>query len=300
MKTEYKELLKPEIIDSVEGLALISRVLVEGYLSGLNQSRRLGPGLEFSQYRGYQPGDDIRLLDWKMLARSDRYYIKQADIDTHASVRIIIDASASMNHEEGPWSKLQMAKVLAATLGNLAHKQGDGIALYALNSKKEFALPEGNNPQHFKKFLYELSTMTATNRWPKSSPFFDQLHGGGKKEMVFFITDLYEDQKELLDQITKLKTARNELIVFHLVGQAEMEFEYEGQLIFEDLETGARLKVTAKEAREHYLKGFREKLNEYEQKFLNEHIGYQRILLQESLGEQLRSFLKTRLNASQP
>ncbi len=119
MQDDYRELLKPEVINSVSGLSLISRVIVDGYLSGLNRSRRVGAGLEFSQYRGYEPGDDLRLLDWKMLARSGRYYIKQSEIDTHITVKFIVDSSKSMLHQEGDISKMEFANVLVASLAHL-------------------------------------------------------------------------------------------------------------------------------------------------------------------------------------
>ena len=106
MDKDYRQLFKPGIINSISGLSLIARVIVDGYLSGLNKSRRVGVGHEFSQYRGYEPGDDLRLLDWKMFARSGRYYIKQSEIDTHISVKFVIDASKSMLYAEDGVSKL--------------------------------------------------------------------------------------------------------------------------------------------------------------------------------------------------
>ena len=140
MKQDYRQLLKPEIINSVSGLALIARVTVDGYLSGLNHSRRLGPGMEFSQYRGYEPGDDMRLLDWKMLARSGRYYIKQSEVETNVSVKFILDSSKSMQHEEDGITKMDYVRVLVASLAWLAQGQGDAIGLFALNDQKLHAL----------------------------------------------------------------------------------------------------------------------------------------------------------------
>ncbi len=105
MKKDYHQLLQAKIINNMSGLALISRVIVDGYLSGLNRSRRVGSGLEFSQYRGYEPGDDLRLLDWKMLARSGRYYLKQSEVETHIAVKFIVDSSKSMLHKEEGLSK---------------------------------------------------------------------------------------------------------------------------------------------------------------------------------------------------
>jgi len=112
VKQDYRQFLQPKIINSLSGLKLIARIVVDGYLSGLNKSRRVGAGLEFSQYRAYESGDDLRLLDWKMLARSGRYYIKQSEIDTHITVKFILDASKSMLHKENGLTKLEYAKVL--------------------------------------------------------------------------------------------------------------------------------------------------------------------------------------------
>ena len=117
-------------------MALISRVIVDGYLNGLNHSRRVGAGMEFSQFRGYEPGDDLRLLDWKMLARSGRYYIKQSEIETNISIKFILDTSNSMLHKENDLSKMEFAKVLIASLAYLSQNQGDAIGLFALNDKK--------------------------------------------------------------------------------------------------------------------------------------------------------------------
>src|SRR6186713_1576116 len=106
MNAQIKALLKPEILNSINGLELAARVIVEGFMSGSNQSQTIGSGQEFSQYRNYEPGDDLRQLDWKMYARSERYYIKQADVETNITVRFMIDASHSMAYEESGVSKL--------------------------------------------------------------------------------------------------------------------------------------------------------------------------------------------------
>src|SRR3954470_14606197 len=106
MDARIRDLLKPEVLNSVNGLELVARIVVEGFMSGSNQSQTIGSGQEFSQYRNYEPGDDLRQLDWKMYARSERYYIKQADVETNITVRFMIDASRSMAYEEGGISKM--------------------------------------------------------------------------------------------------------------------------------------------------------------------------------------------------
>ncbi len=116
MNPEIRSLLKPEVINTVNGLELIARVIVEGFMSGSNKSQSVGAGQEFSQYRSYEPGDDLRMLDWKMYARSGRYYIRQADIETNITVKFMLDASHSMTYTEGGLNKFQYAKVMIAAL----------------------------------------------------------------------------------------------------------------------------------------------------------------------------------------
>src|SRR6185295_1765933 len=122
MNQELKELLKPEVLNTVNGLELVARIIVEGFMSGSNKSQSMGAGQEFSQYRSYEPGDDLRQLDWKMYARSERYFIKQAEIETNITVKFMLDASNSMSYQEDDISKLQYAKVLIAALAFLARK----------------------------------------------------------------------------------------------------------------------------------------------------------------------------------
>src|SRR6187455_3206719 len=133
MDARIRELLKPEILNSINGLELIARVIVEGFMSGSNKSQSVGAGQEFSQYRSYQPGDDLRQLDWKMFARSERYYIKEAEIETNITVKFMLDASRSMAYAEQGLSKLQYAKVLTSALAYLARKQSDTFGLYTVN-----------------------------------------------------------------------------------------------------------------------------------------------------------------------
>src|ERR1700748_323983 len=123
-------LLDPKILMSIKNLQLAAKTTIDGFMAGINKKKVKGPGLEFSQYRSYQPGDDLRWLDWKRYARSDRYYIRESEIETSISVRIVIDASASMEHRDGEFTKMDYARYLAASLGWLANMQGDSLGLY--------------------------------------------------------------------------------------------------------------------------------------------------------------------------
>ncbi len=296
MKQDYQQLLKPEIIKTVSGLALIARVVVDGYLNGLNHSRKVGGGMEFSQYRGYEPGDDLRSLDWKMLARSGRYFVKQSEVETNISVKFILDASNSMLHTENGLEKMDLARVLIASLAYLSQNQGDAVGLFALNDKKLHSIYPKVQKQHYNRLLLELINIKNEGKWPSDPTLTEKLHDRRHKELIFFITDMYEQDEELTDLIKRLKTSRNEVVVFHLMSKNELEFDYKGTLTFEDLETGARVKVDTKEAKPKYLQSLEATLKRNKETMLSNGITYQLFRMDEPIAEALQGFLKKRNN----
>jgi len=296
VQQDYRQLLKPEIINSVSGLALISRLIVDGYLNGVNHSRRVGLGMEFSQFRSYEPGDDLRLLDWKMLARSGRYYIKQSEIETNISVKFILDASTSMKHSEKQLSKFDYAKVVIATLAYLSQNQGDAIGLFAMNDQNLHSIYPKIQKQHYNRLLLELSQLKCEGQWPADQYTSLKLHDRTHKEIMVFITDMHEYNEELTHFIKKLKSPRNEVVVLHLMGKNELEFDYKGVINFEDIETGTKVKVDAREGKKQYLKALDKKLSATKYFLLNLNINYHLFNIDDPIGETLQYFLKKRSN----
>lgn len=296
MKQDYQQLLRPEIINSVSGMALIARVIVDGYLNGVNHSRRVGSGMEFSQYRSYEPGDDLRLLDWKMLARSGRYYIKQSEIETHIAVKFILDASKSMEHTDETLSKMDYSRIIIASLAYLCHNQGDAVGLFALNDHELHRIHPKIQRQHFNRLLLELLKIQNEGKWPSDRTVSNTLHDSVHKELIFFITDLYEYDDELSQFIKQLKTLRNEVVVLHIMGQKELAFDYKGTVTFMDLETGEKMKVDTKSAKQHYMKSLETMLSKAKTDFLANGINYHLFSLGDPIEEVLQLFLKRRQN----
>ena len=294
MAVTYQQLLKPENINTVSGLALISRVIVDGYLNGLNHSRRVGSGMEFSQYRAYEKGDDLRLLDWKMLARSGRHYIKQSEIETNISVKFILDASKSMLHQERSLSKFDYAKVIIAALSYLAQKQGDALGLFALNDGTLHSVYPKIQKQHFNRLLLKLIEIRAEGSWPENIDAYKDLHDRAHKELIIFVTDLYESNDELINAIKRLKTRRNEVIVLHLMEHDELEFSHQKSLTFEDLETGNRVKVEPQEIKSNYLQQLEAHIKAKKDFLLDNDISYQLFKLNQPIAETITQFLNKR------
>lgn len=288
-----KELLTPSVLNTVSGLELIARVIVEGFMSGSNKSQSVGSGQEFSQYRNYQPGDDLRQLDWKMFARSERYYIKEAEIETNITVKFMLDASRSMAYAEDELSKLQYAKVLMAALAFLARKQSDTFGLFAVNDQQIKTLLPRFEQQQFMRFLLELINIQSDGKWENSGRE-EQLFDHHGKEMIVFFTDMYDAEGDLLRFISRLKTSRNEVVIFHLMGKHEQELDYEGSLTFEDLETNVRTKVNTVLQQKEYAARVANWIQDTRMWMLEKDISYHVVTLQQGAESVLRDFLVTR------
>ncbi|MEX2233354.1 MAG: DUF58 domain-containing protein [Cyclobacteriaceae bacterium] len=294
MEANIKELLKPEILNTVDGLELVARILVEGFMSGANKSQTIGSGHEFSQHRSYEPGDDLRQFDWKMYARSEKYFIKQAEVETNITVKFMVDASHSMAYKEDGLSKLQYAKVMTASLAYLARKQRDSFGLFIVNENHVSNVHARFEQQQFVRFLQSLVKATAEGRWKKNGIEYLFDHQG--KEMIIFFTDLYDDEGDLLHFISRLKTKRNEVIVFHLMGKREMELGFEGSVTFQDLENGSTLKVDTRAGQIKYSGRIQAWIKQSRLSLLEKNINYYMVSMGDNISEVLRDFLKIRRN----
>jgi uncharacterized protein (DUF58 family) len=293
VKTAINDLLKPEILNTVSGLELVARIVVEGFMSGSNKSQTIGSSQEFSQYRSYEPGDDLRQLDWKMYARSERYYIKQADIETNITVKFIIDASQSMAYEENTLTKLHYTKVLTAALAYLARKQSDTFGLFTVNNQQVQSIRPRFEQQQFIRFLNALVNLKSEGTWKRDNGL-EELFDHQGKEMIIFFTDLYDESEDLMRFISRLKTPRNEVVVFHVMGKHEMDMDYNGSYTFEDLETGMQVKADTALQQKTYVDRLKQWIQKSRMWMLEKHIRYQLVMMNEPIEKTLRDFLNIR------
>ena len=227
----------PKTMMAIKNLPLAAKTMVDGFLSGLSSSRLLGEGAAFSQYRNYLPGDDLRQLDWKLLARSERYYIKQAETERNIAVQLMVDASRSMDHDCGGYTKLQYAGYLAAALALLAHRQGDKVGLAVFNGEGSTLLPPRSHSMQMQRIYHTLGTMEAAGRVDPAGTY-GQLLGPASKQLVVFITDFFEHQGELDNLTAQLNARGQETILLHLLAPNELNGKPGNYDVLEDLETG--------------------------------------------------------------
>jgi uncharacterized protein (DUF58 family) len=287
-------LLDPKVLMAIKDLSLSAKMTIDGFMNGINKSTVKGPGLEFSQYRSYQPGDDLRSLDWKMFARSDRYYIRESEVETNIAVRLLIDASASMNHSDGDFTKIDYAKYLAASLAYLANLQGDAIGLYVLKNSGIFSMTPKQDYQHLARLFYQLEQIHPDGKFTKAIHYKELFAGAQKRELLIFVTDLYQTDDEIIKLLDTLNTLRHEIVVFHVLSRNELDLDFKGYSTFEDLETGETVQIDQAKARADYTRKLTAYLEETRIQMLDRRIFYRTICTDEALDEALRDFLKQR------
>jgi uncharacterized protein (DUF58 family) len=287
-------LLDPHILLSLRNLSLAAKTTIDGFMTGANKSSIKGSGMEFSQYRSYMTGDDLRWMDWKMYARSDRYYIRESESETNISVRLLVDASASMDHRDGDWTKMEYARYLAACLAYLANRQGDAIGLYALREDGIFTLAARQGFQHLNRLFYQLEQTGPAGKFTQPVHYKDIYAGGRSRELLIFITDMYQEQDEIFKLLDLLGALRHEIIVLHLMGRNEMELDYKGYTTLEDLETGATIQVDAGAIQQPYQATLNNYLNNIRKELLGRNIDYHLLVTDEPVDQALREYLRLR------
>jgi uncharacterized protein (DUF58 family) len=232
-------MLDPRVLSSIADLELVARVTVDGAISGLHRSQFHGYSAEFSQYRHYRPGDDLKYVDWKLFARTDRVYTKQYLETTNMLTGLVIDASASMGFRgTNAASKFEYARVLAAALAHLVSSQGDAVGLAVFDDALREHVPSRAGQPHFRRLLATLSRVspagaTATAGALRKSVDLLKRRGG-----LILFSDLYEEGEEIDGELRRATRAGHDVTVFHVLTREELEFPYRGDLEFEDVETG--------------------------------------------------------------
>ncbi|MCA8832354.1 DUF58 domain-containing protein [Hymenobacter pini] len=287
-------MLTPEYLHALHNLPLAARRAAEGVLHGAHASRRKGAGMEFSQYRPYQPGDDLRRLDWRLAARSDRYYLRESEIDTSLVVHLVLDATASMNHQDdNGLTKLQYARLLCAALAYVATQQGDAVALTVLHPAGLQHLPPRADARQLPRLYHLLEHLEAAGRFPDAATLAP-LTARRQPALTVCVSDLYEETGEIEQLLTRLRAATGEVLLLHLLARNELEFTYRGAVTFEDLETGQQLQLDAAQQRRLWQQQLQQWLRETAQRARTHGFDYQQLTIDEPLTQALREFLRRR------
>jgi uncharacterized protein (DUF58 family) len=246
--------LDPETLARGEPLGIMALKIVEGYRVGEHRSPFRGFALEFAQHREYTIGDDLRHLDWKVLGRTDRYYIKQYEQDTNFTATLVLDGSKSMKYGSGNITKFHYAKALAACLAYLVTSQGDAVALHLFDEKVAESIQRTDKVGKIGHIMDRLAAFEPSATTHLGDSLNDVARMVKSRGINMIISDLFDDEETMEKGIQRLRFNGGEVIVFHVLDPYELEFPFEGMVEFIGLEGEATLKVAPADLRKSYLK----------------------------------------------
>jgi uncharacterized protein (DUF58 family) len=283
--------IDPKILARIGKLDLLARTVVDGFINGLHRAPYFGASIDFAEHRGYVPGDDIRRVDWRLYARTDRYYVKQYEADTNTNFCVLLDVSRSMGFASRGIPKLEYACFLAACLTYLAHRQRDRVGIVTFDDALVEYVPP--SARHFDIVLHTLDR-AETRRPGNLRALSDLAEHFKRRSILALISDFYEEPDAVLEAIKPLRFLGNDLIVFHVLDPAEIEFTYEDASAFEDLESGEQIPVVPEALTEQYRTLIREHTAALAAKFSEHRIDYTLLNTADPLDQALFSYLSSR------
>jgi len=249
-------LLEPRVLEKISKMELVASQLMDGYVQGLHRSPHTGFALDFAQHRQYAAGDDVKRIDWRVYAKSERYYIKQYEVSTSLRCHLVLDASGSMSYRgsDDSLSKFRYAQFVAACLSYLVLHQQDSVGLVTFDSKVRTFIPARSAPSHLMGILRTLDQTTA-ERESAIAPLLHQLAERlPRRGMVVILSDLFDRPADLIEALHHLRHKRHEVLLMQIMANDELEFPFRKWTLFENVErAGDRLKLDPALMRARYL-----------------------------------------------
>jgi uncharacterized protein (DUF58 family) len=286
--------LDPKVLARIDNLELLARTVVDGFINGLHRAPYLGLSVDFAEHRPYNPGDDIRRIDWKLYARTDRYYVKEFEADTNSNFVALLDVSRSMSYSGTGIPKLDYARYLAACLTYFARQQRDRVGMATFDEDIVQYVPP--SAKHLNAILHALQKVEpAKGRRGELAPALvraaDRLRRRG---IVALISDLYEEPDAIIDAVKPLRARGHDLMVFHLLDPTEIDFPFSEATSFRELESGEQTPVVPEAVRARYRVLVEEHIATLTRKFAENRVDYGMFNTGAPLDHALFKFLSSR------
>jgi uncharacterized protein (DUF58 family) len=291
--------LDPLTLAKVRGLELRARLVVEGYLSGQHKSPYHGFSVEFAQHREYVPGDDIKHIDWKVYGRTGRFYLKQYEEETNLVCWILLDVSESMRYgsQEG-LSKYDYACTAAAALAYLVLHQADAIGFVTFDRQVRSFLKPSTQPSHLKEMVHVMNQGVGVEKSHMGPLFHDLAERINRRALIFVLSDMFDEVPELLAGLKHLRHKRHEVILWHILDQAELTFPFQESTLFRGLEQYPELLTDPRSLRDSYLEQVNLFVQELKRGCRDQNIDYVQLATDTPLNVALSSYLAHRLTRS--
>jgi len=265
-KQDYRQLLDPQSVSKMTNLSLIARLVVEGFITGLHRSPYHGFSVEFAEHRQYMPGDDIRHVDWKIYAKTDRYYVKQFEEETNLKSYILLDTSASMGFSSHSVSKLEYSTYLSAALSYLMLKQRDAAGLVTFDQSIRKYLPPRSVNSYLNIILKELENTQSEKKTNVSHALHDMAERIDRRGLIILFSDLFDDPQKVLSGLKHFRHKKHEVVVFHILDPIERSFDFAQDAVFQDVETNEKLATQPW----HIRKDYRERMHQFVEQYKNQ------------------------------
>jgi uncharacterized protein (DUF58 family) len=282
----------PVVLARIGNLELVSRSVVDGFINGLHRSPYFGASVDFAEHRGYVPGDDIRRVDWRLYARTDRYYIKEYEADSNSNFAVLLDVSRSMGFGTRGITKLDYGRMLAGCLTYLVHRQRDRVGFVAFDDDIVEHVPP--SAKHMETVLHVLDRINPSKPGSLRAPLHKMAEHFGRRGVLVLISDLYEDPDQVLEAVGPLRFRGNEIVVFHLLDPAELDFSFTDPSAFEDLESGEQIPIVPEALGDQYRELVKAHITGLTERFTANRIDYTLINTSSPLDHALFSYLTTR------
>jgi uncharacterized protein (DUF58 family) len=291
----YSSLIDPQALMSIRNLELRARAVVEGFWSGLHRSPYHGFSVEFTEYRQYVPGDDLRYLDWRVFARSDRYFIKKFEDETNLRCHLLVDRSRSMSFGSVGYLKEQYAATLAATLAYFLHLQGDAVGLLTFDEQVREFLPARHRAGHLRQLMVALEKPAAGRATDLVTPI-ERITGLVRKRgLIAYVSDFLAPLERLEASLVALTAGGHEVSAFQVLDPAELSFAFDGAMVFQDVESERTLYVDPVVARKNYLPKLEAHCAAVQEICRKLGVGYHRMATDRPLELALFEFMQARL-----
>ena len=290
-KPLFREYLKPEFLSKINTLELKAKLVVEGFITGLHKSPFHGFSVEFSQHRPYNAGDSLRFIDWKVFGRTDRYYIKQYEEETNLKSYILLDVSNSMSYTSSEISKLLYGKYLASALAYLMLLQRDAVGLVLFDKEIRKILPPRSVMSYLQPLLVELDVSKPGGDTDVSHMLHVMAERLKRRGLIILISDLLDDPDKIISGLRHFRHNRHEVCVFQLLDPQELQLDYDGDVVFEDLETTEKIKTYPSFIRQEYQNEVRKYIEYFRSRCYENRIDYQLIETRLSLDVALMDYL---------
>ncbi len=292
---DNKKYLQPAIVAQLASIELKARLVVEGFISGLHRSPFRGFSVEFAEHRAYRPGDDIRFMDWKILGRTDRYYVKQFEEETNLRSMIVVDASASMSYaSKGNISKFEYASYLAGALSYLMMKQQDAVGLALYDTEVKSFLPPRSKPSYIQEILRTLGSAVPANTTGTGKALDRLAERISRRGLVIILSDFFDDIESIITALKHFRHKNHEVVVMQILDPRERDFKFGFDANFKDLESGEEILTQPYQIQKTYSKAINDFIATLKRECFQRGIDYVLMDTSEPFDKALRGYLAKR------